>query len=61
MEDRVKERDSIRAAKKLEYEERRQRLIDERNARRDSLLEERENKKNPPAKSNDAGKEDDED
>src|SRR5690606_2751137 len=37
MAQRQKERDSIRAVKKQEFEERRQRLIDERERRRDSI------------------------
>ncbi len=48
MANRQKERDSIRAAKKLEFEERRQRLIEERESRKDSIMNARQNRNNPP-------------
>jgi hypothetical protein len=47
MAQRQKERDSIRAVKKAEFEERRQRLIEEREQRRDSLMNARQNRNKP--------------
>jgi Skp family chaperone for outer membrane proteins len=47
--DRQKVRDSLRAAKKAEFDARRERLLAERQARKDSILAAREKKKNPPA------------
>lgn len=55
MAQRQKERDSIRAVKKLEFEDRRQRLIEERERRRDSIMNARQNKNNPPAGGNEGG------
>lgn len=49
MANRQKERDSIRAVKKAEFEERRQRLILEREQRKDSIMNSRQNKNNPPS------------
>jgi len=46
---RQKVRDSLRAAKKAEFDARRERLLAERQARKDSILAAREKKKNPPA------------
>ena len=47
MAQRQKERDSIRAVKKAEFEARRQRLIEEREQRRDSIMNARQNRNNP--------------
>ena len=49
MADRKKVRDSIRAVKKAEFDARRQRLLDERQKRKDSILKARENKNAPPS------------
>jgi len=49
MEDRRKTRDSIRAIKKAEFDARRQKLLDARQRRKDSILEARANKNAPPA------------
>jgi hypothetical protein len=48
MEDRKIARDSIRAIKKAEFDARRQRLLDERQRRKDSILEARTNNNAPP-------------
>ena len=48
MEDRRITRDSIRAIKKAEFDARRQRLLDERQKRKDSILEARAKKNIPP-------------
>lgn len=48
MAQRQQERDSIRAVKKAEFDERRQRLILEREQRKDSIMNSRQNKNNPP-------------
>ena len=48
MEDRRITRDSIRAIKKAEFDARRQRLLDERQKRKDSILEARAKKTTPP-------------
>ncbi len=47
MEERARVRDSIRAAKKAEYEARKQKLLEERQRKRDSILEARANRDNP--------------
>jgi Skp family chaperone for outer membrane proteins len=47
MEDRKKVRDSIRAVKKAEYDARKQILLDERQRKKDSILEARANRNNP--------------
>lgn len=44
MEDRKRVRDSIRAVKKAEYDARRQKLLDERQRKKDSITEARANK-----------------
>jgi Skp family chaperone for outer membrane proteins len=49
MEDRKKTRDSLRAIKKAEFDARRQRLLDEREKRKDSILKARANKNIPPS------------
>lgn len=49
MEDRRKSRDSIRAIKKAEFDARRQKLLDTRQRRKDSILESRANNNGPPA------------
>ncbi|MFT4848813.1 MAG: Skp family chaperone for outer membrane protein [Sediminicola sp.] len=48
MEERRITRDSIRAIKKAEFDARRQRLLDERQKRKDSILEARTNNNAPP-------------
>lgn len=48
MEERRITRDSIRAIKKAEFDARRQRLLDERQQRKDSILEARTNNNAPP-------------
>jgi Skp family chaperone for outer membrane proteins len=48
MQERQKVRDSIRAVKKAEFEARRQKLLDAKQQRRDSILEARANKNTPP-------------
>ena len=48
MEERKRVRDSIRAVKKAEFEAKRQRLIEERQRRKDSIVNARANKNNPP-------------
>ncbi|MBX2828077.1 MAG: OmpH family outer membrane protein [Flavobacteriaceae bacterium] len=44
LEERKKQRDSVRAAKKAEFEARRQRLLEERQKRKDSILNARQNR-----------------
>jgi hypothetical protein len=46
MEERKKVRDSIRALKKAEYDARKQELLDERQRKKDSILEVRANRNN---------------
>jgi hypothetical protein len=48
MEQRRKERDSIRAVKKAEFDARRQKLLDDKQRKKDSILESREIKNVPP-------------
>ena len=48
MAQRQKERDSIRAVKKDDFDERRQRIIEEREQRKDSIINARQNKNNSP-------------
>ena len=48
MENRKKSRDSIRAIKKAEFDARRQKLLDARERRKDSILKARANKNTPP-------------
>ena len=47
MEERKKVRDSIRLAKKVEYDARKQKLLDERQRKKDSILEVRANRISP--------------
>ena len=49
MEERKRVRDSIRAVKKAEFEAKRQRLLEERQRRKDSILNARANRNNPPS------------
>ena len=49
MAERKRVRDSIRAVKKAEFDARRQRLLDERQKRKDSILKARANKNAPPS------------
>ncbi|OAB81742.1 OmpH family outer membrane protein [Cochleicola gelatinilyticus] len=53
LEDRQKQRDSIRAAKKAEFEARRARLLEERQRRKDSILEVRNANRAPTGDSSD--------
>ena len=53
MEERKRVRDSIREVKRIEYETRRQLLLDERQRKKDSILEARANKNNPAPANND--------
>ena len=46
MEERRRVRDSIRAARKAEFDARRQKLLEERQARRDSIMNARKNRGN---------------
>ena len=55
MEERKKVRDSIREAKRIEYEARKQQLLDERQRKRDSILAARENRLNPNQTNNNEG------
>ena len=55
MEERKKVRDSIREAKRIEYEARKQQLLDERQRKRDSILAARENRLNPTPTNNNEG------
>ena len=55
MAERQRVRDSIRAVKKQEFEERRQRLLDERQRRKDSILKARNGGATPPAGDGDGG------
>ncbi|GAB5401748.1 MAG: OmpH family outer membrane protein [Aureisphaera sp.] len=57
LEERKRQRDSVRAAKKAEFDARRQRLLDERQRRKDSILEARKNRSgdNTPEGEGDGG------
>ena len=61
MEDRKRVRDSIRAVKKAEYEARRQKLLDERQRKKDSIAEARanNNSNNNPTENEEEGDGDD--
>ena len=60
MEERKRVRDSIREAKRIEYEARKQQLLDERQRKRDSILTARENRLNPTPTNNNEGDGEDE-
>ena len=60
MEERKKVRDSIRTVKKAEYDARKQNLLDERQRKKDSILEVRANKNNPTPTNNEEENEDEE-
>jgi hypothetical protein len=60
MEERKRVRDSIREAKRIEYEARKQQLLDERQRKRDSILTARENRLNPNPTNNNEGDGEDE-
>ena len=60
MEERKKVRDSIRDIKKAEYDARKQNLLDERQRKKDSILEVRANKNNPTPTNNEEENEDEE-
>ena len=55
MEERKRVRDSIREAKRIEYEVRKQQLLDERQRKRDSIITVRENRLNPTPTNNNGG------
>ncbi len=55
LEERKKQRDSVRAAKKAEFEARRQRLLEERQRRKDSILKARGRGNETPAEEGDGG------
>ena len=55
MEERKRVRDSIREAKRIEYEVRKQQLLDERQRKRDSIITARENRLNPTPTNNNEG------
>lgn len=48
MEDRKRQRDSVREAMKIQFDERRQRLLDERQRKKDSILNARSGGTTPP-------------
>jgi len=52
MEEKKRVRDSVRAAKKVEYEARRQKLLDDRQRKKDSIAEVRANKANGTSNNN---------
>jgi len=60
VEERKKVRDSIRTVKKAEYDARKQNLLDERQRKKDSILEVRANKNNPTPTNNEEENEDEE-
>ena len=60
MEERKRVRDSIRETKRIEYEVRKQQLLDERQRKRDSILTARENRLNPNPTNNNEGDGEDE-
>ena len=60
MEERKRVRDSIREAKRIEYEARKQQLLDERQRKRDSIITARENRLNPTPTNNNEGDGEDE-
>ena len=55
MEERKRVRDSIREAKRIEYEVRKQQLLDERQLKRDSIITAIENRLNPTPTNNNEG------
>jgi Skp family chaperone for outer membrane proteins len=60
VEERKKVRDSIRTVKKAEYDARKQNLLDERQRKKDSILEVRANRNNPNPTNNEEENEDEE-
>ena len=60
MEERKKVRDSIRLVRKAEYDARKQKLLDERQRKKDSILEVRANRNNPNPTNNQEENEDEE-
>jgi len=61
MEERKKVRDSVRAVKKAEYDARRQKLLDERQRKKDSIAEVRANKNNSNTNEENEGEDDGDD
>jgi len=55
MEERKRVRDSVRNAKRIEFDLKREKLLKERQARRDSILKARENRNAPPGDGGDGG------